>query len=108
LSDDVGVLVAFVLDENQVPDLQESFLVDVGSPLWPVVWTPVDVDLRTWPARAGRVHPPEVAGFAVLVKLSAADDPVGGDSNVFPDPCGLVIGLEHGDPQAIGFHPVDP
>ena len=47
------------------------------------------------------MRPPEV------VLLAAANDPLGGDPDVPPDPDRLVVGSEHGHPQPIGLDPVD-
>ncbi len=87
---------AVVLHEDQIPDLDEPFLPSVGrSPLVPVVGTLVKEDLRARTARPGIAHLPEVV-------LAQPLDPGGGDAHgVDPDLLGVIVGLVHGDPQAL-------
>ncbi len=99
VADDVRVLVALVLHEHQVPDLEEPVLVHVRAAVGPVLGPAVDVDLAARTARSGRwVHQ----------KLSAAPRRTmrsGGTPLSSQSPLGLVVGLEDGHPQPVGIDP---
>ena len=91
------VLVAVVLHEHEVPELDVALLAAVRrTPLLAVLRPPVVVQLGAWPAGAGRAHAPEV------VLLPHALDALPGNSDgVGPDPDGLVVVVEHGDPDTL-------
>src|SRR5207237_3857132 len=90
-------VVHLVLHEHEIPDLDEPVLVDGRPAVGAVGGTAIDVDLAARAAWPGGVRPPEV------VLLAAAHDPLPRDPDlVGPDLGGLVVGLEHGDPQAAG------
>src|SRR5579872_6834180 len=74
------VFVAVELDEDEVPDLNDLVGPSVDQLPAGFVGSSVDVDLRTWSARARVSHLPEV------VLLVAEMDLVFGDANGFPVP----------------------
>ncbi len=90
--------VAVVLHEHEVPELDVALLAAVGrAPFRAVLGTPVVVHLRAGTARPGGPHAPEV------VLLPHALDALRGDADgAGPDVGGLVVGLEDGDPDALG------
>ena len=91
-----GPFTADELHEDQVPDLQVAVLVGDRSPFAAVLRAAVVIDLRARAARPGHAHRPEVVGHA------AALDPVQRNADVaVPDVRGLVVVVEHGDPQPV-------
>jgi hypothetical protein len=92
-----AVLGPVVLHEDQVPELDETLLAaDRGATLLAEVRPPVVVQLGARPARPGGAHGPEV------VLLASALDPLPGHADLLrPDLDGLVVGLEHRDPDAL-------
>ncbi len=95
-------VVAVVLHEHEVPELEEAVAlgVDGGTAVGSELRPAIEVDLAAWSARPGLAGLPEVVGVAhPLDPLQRhADD-------VVPDLLGDVVGLVHGDPQAVTVHP---
>ena len=83
-----------VLHEDQVPDLEVAVLVGFGPALAAVLGTAVVVDLRARAARARHAHVPVVVGQA-----AALDPALGHADDVVPELGGLVVVVQHGDPQ---------
>ncbi len=73
--EDLPPPVHLVLDEDEVPDLHEPFLVDVGAALGAVLGPAIDEDLAARPGGAGGVGPPVVRRLARFVDDPAAHDP---------------------------------
>ena len=95
-------LVAVVLHEHEVPQLEEAVALRVdgraavGSERRPAV----EVDLAARAARAGLARLPEV------VAVAEALDPLHRHADdVVPDLLGDVVGLVHGDPQPVAVEP---
>ena len=98
-------LVAVVLHEHVVPDLDEAVAVLVGAAGRPAgdMRTVVVEDLGARPAGAGVAHHPEVVRrVARTLVVADADDAVGGYTHhILPDAVGLfVLGVD-GDQQAL-------
>ena len=106
--DEAQLIVDLVLDEHQVPDLHEPFLVHVGPALGSVLRAPIDEDLAARPTRACGMGVPVVRELAPGVDHPAADDPIGRQTDAV-DPRGdrLVVLLEHRHPQPIVIDAVD-
>ncbi len=98
-------LVAVVLHEHVVPDLDEAVAVLVGAAGRPAgdVRAVVVEDFGTRPAGAGVAHHPEVVGgVARALVVADADDAVGGYTHhILPDAVGLVVLGVDGDQQAL-------
>ena len=99
---ELALRVAVVLDEDEVPELDVAGATRVHPAAMrrvvaPItrVGTPVDVDLRARPARAGLGHLPEVLGIE-------AEHPRGGQiRHLGPQPRGLVVARVHGREEAV-------
>jgi len=94
-----AVLLAVVLGEHAVPELQEAVAVAARGAIRAAaaeVGTLVEVDLRAGTAGARGAGTPEV------VVLAEAGDMVIGHAQVLPDLDGLVVVLEHGEVQTLG------
>ena len=85
-----------LLHEHEVPDLQEPVLVDDRAAFSPVRRPAVVVDLAAGPARSGDAHVP------VVVEQPAALDPLlRQPRDAGPQRGRLVVGVQHGDPDAV-------
>ena len=95
-------LVAVVLHEHEVPELEEAvaLLVDGGTPVGSELGAAVEVDLAAGSARAG------LAGLPEVVLVAEPLDPLHRHTDdVVPDLLGDIVALVHGDPQAVTVHP---
>src|SRR5690606_25024836 len=87
-----------VLHEDEVPELQEAVavLLRAAGRAAPDVLAAVDEDFRTWTARAGVAHRPEI------VRGRDADDAVVGKAgDLLPVAGGLVVGVVDGDQKLV-------
>src|SRR5215216_5357986 len=97
LSPDRGQLL---LHEHEVPNLQKTVLVDDRAAVGAISGTAVDVDLAARAAWSRHTHVP------VVVLYSSALNPLGGQpSDACPEGGGLVVGVQHGDPDLVRVEP---
>ena len=96
-----GALAAFVLHEDEIPDLDEAVLVGLGAALHAVFGSAVVVDLRARAARAGDSHRPVVVGHPAALDALRRQS-----GDLLPQLLGLVVVVEDGRPQPLGVEPV--
>ena len=93
--------------EDVVPELEVALAVVAGAlVVGAELGSAVKVELRTWPARAGRASLPKV------VLAAEADDPLVGHADAAPDRDRLLVGAEpellvateDGHPDPLGVH----
>ena len=85
--DEPELLVDPILDEDEVPDLHEPFLVRVRAALRSVLGSAIDEDLAARTARAGRVGVPVVRELALRIRHPPPDDAVGDSPTPSTQPC---------------------